>query len=229
MKKFYQIAIDGPAGSGKSTIAKLIAKNLGFTYIDSGAMYRAVTLFLIKKKLLNKSDIGLSKSLKQIKINFLTKKNQELVFLNNKNVTDEIRKKKVSQLVSEVSSRKVVRKEMVRRQKEYGLKGSVVMDGRDIGTNVFSGANLKIYLTASSIIRAKRRKKDLEKLREKVRISELVKQIQDRDNYDSSRTISPLSKAQDAIVIDTGNLSIKEVLERIAYFLPNHIASSVKL
>ena len=103
------------------------------------------------------------------------------------------------------------------------------MDGRDIGTNVFSGANLKIYLTASSIIRAKRRKKDLEKLREKVRISELVKQIQDRDNYDSSRTISPLSKAQDAIVIDTGNLSIKEVLERIAYFLPNHIASSVKL
>lgn len=229
MKKFYQIAIDGPAGSGKSTIAKLIAKNLGFTYIDSGAMYRAVTLFLIKKKLLNKSDIGLSKSLKQIKINFLTKKNQELVFLNNKNVTDEIRKKKVSQLVSEVSSRKVVRKEMVRRQKEYGLKGSVVMDGRDIGTNVFPGANLKIYLTASSIIRAKRRKKDLEKLREKVRISELVKQIQDRDNYDSSRTISPLSKAQDAIVIDTGNLSIKEVLERIAYFLPNHIASSVKL
>ena len=229
MKKFYQIAIDGPAGSGKSTIAKLIAKNLSFTYIDSGAMYRAVTLFLIKKKLLNKSDREFFKSLKRIKINFLTRKNKELVFLNNKNVTNEIRKKKVSQLVSEVSSRKVVRKEMVRRQKEYGLKGSVVMDGRDIGTNVFPGANLKIYLTASSIIRAKRRKKDLEKLREKVRISELVKQIQDRDNYDSSRTISPLSKAQDAIVIDTGNLSIKEVLERIAYFLPNHITSSVKL
>ena len=220
MKQFYQIAIDGPAGSGKSTIAKLIAKKLGFLYIDSGAMYRAVTLYLSKQKLLNEPENRLIKHLKKIQINFLIKKSQQLVFLNNKNVTQEIRSSLVNRFVSEVSSKKVVRIEMVKRQKQFALSCPIVMDGRDIGIIVFKNADLKIYLTASNYVRAKRRLYDLEKIKERFNVKEIIKQIQDRDNYDSSRTMSPLCKAQDAVLIDSSNLTVDEVLNKINIFLP---------
>ena len=209
--KNYQIAIDGPAGSGKSTIAKLLAKKLGFLYIDSGAMYRAVTLYLIKNNLLNKSEKIISTHLKKIKINFKE---------NNKDVSKQIRSSLVNKNVSEVSSKRNIRKEMVKRQREIAKNCSVVMDGRDIGTTVFPQAGLKIYLTASPYVRAVRRKKDLEKLSEKISIKELIQQIQNRDNLDSSRAISPLSKAQDAIVIDSTNLTIDSVLNQINQFFP---------
>ncbi len=218
--KPYIIAIDGPAGSGKSTIAQLIAKNLNFLYIDSGAMYRAVTLYLIKKKLLKLPDKKLKQHLKNLKISFFKKAGKQLVYLNNKDVSKKIRSTEVSKLVSEVSAKKIVREELVKRQQQFGFNNSIVMDGRDIGTAVFKDANLKIYLTASSYIRAKRRRKDLEQIAEKVDLKKLIKQIQDRDNYDSSRDMSPLCKPQDAIVIDSTKLSINQVLERINYFLP---------
>lgn len=228
-KKHYQIAIDGPAGSGKSTIARLIAKRHGLLYIDSGAMYRAVTLYMIRKKMLNSSDLHLKKYLYKLRINFLNKKNiRHLVYLNSKNVTSEIRKPIVTKFVSEVSARKVVREELVERQKRFALYSSVIMDGRDIGSNVFKDADLKIYLTASSYIRAKRRKKDLHRLSEKINLKDLEEQIRRRDDYDSSREISPLCKVQEAIVIDSTNLSIEQVVEEISNFLPYNIVIKVQ-
>ncbi len=227
MKYNYIIAIDGPAGSGKSTIARLVAKMLGILYIDSGAMYRAMTLYMIENHLLNTTQKLLQKHLNKIKITFINKKNKQLIFLNNKNVTNEIRSSKVTMCVSKVSAIGVVRKELVKRQKKLGQHNSIIMDGRDIGTTVFKNANLKIYLTASAYIRAKRRKLDLKKISEKANIKDLVTQIQNRDNYDSSRAISPLSKAQDAIVIDSSNLSIEEVLEKIIFFLPTTDSMSI--
>ncbi len=222
-KKHYQIAIDGPAGSGKSTIAKLIARKLGFLYIDSGAMYRAVTLYLIENKFLSISESVLKKKLSKLNIDFENKQNIQCVYLNGREVTRKIRTLAVNRLVSEVSARKVVRDELVKRQREFAFYKSVVMDGRDIGSTVFKDADLKIYLTASSYIRAIRRKKDLKKLSEKISTSELEKQIQARDDYDSSRAISPLCKTQDAVVIDSTNSSIEQVIEQICVFLPSYI------
>lgn len=220
MKKYYQIAIDGPAGSGKSTIAKLVARNMNFLYVDSGAMYRAVALYMIKNKLLNESESGLKKYLKKIKIDFKLNGKNQLVFLNGKNVTKSIRLQMINKVVSEISAKKVIREEMVKRQKKFAFSSSVVMDGRDIGTAVFPGADLKIYLTASSLVRAKRRQKDFDRLGEKLSLKELEKQIHERDNYDSGRVISPLCKPQDAIVIDSSDLTINQVLEQISFLLP---------
>ena len=144
MKKYYQIAIDGPAGAGKSTVAQILAKRLGFIYIDSGAMYRAVTLYLIENKLIDLPVSRLKKHVKKIKIDFISEKNHQLIYLNKKNVSKSIRSSSVNKLVSEVSSKKVVREEMVKRQKDFAKYSSVVMDGRDIGTNVFKDANLNV-------------------------------------------------------------------------------------
>lgn len=221
--KKYKIAIDGPAGSGKSTIAKIIAQKFGFLYIDSGAMYRAITLYLYKNKLLDSPEHKLKSYIKKVKISFLNKRNKQLVLLNKKDVTYQIRSSKINKLVSEVSSKKIIRNAMVKQQREFALENSVVMDGRDIGTNVFKDADLKIYLTAKAEVRAKRRKKDLEKIGEKISFKELIKEIHSRDNYDSSRKFSPLSKAQDAIVIDSTNLNINEVCLKINFFLPQVI------
>jgi len=223
IKTNYQITIDGPAGSGKSTIAKLLAQKLSYIYIDSGAMYRATTLYFIKNNLLNKSEKAINAHLKKIKIRFKKNRNNYSVILNNKDVSKEIRTALVNQNVSEVSSKKTIRTELVKRQREIAANCPVVMDGRDIGTTVFPDANLKIYLTASVYIRVNRRRKDLLELSETVSIKELIKQIQQRDNLDSSRKISPLSKAQDAIVIDTSGLTINNVLEEINLFLPNRL------
>ena len=227
-KKNYQIAIDGPAGSGKSTIAKLLAKKLGFLYIDSGAMYRAVTLYLINNKLLDISEEKLGKCLKKITISLKEKNNKQIIFLNNADVTKNIRSSIVNKHVSEISSKKAVRKEMVKRQREIAKDNNVVMDGRDIGTHVFQNANLKIYLTANTYIRAKRRRKDLLSIAENTTVRELVRQIQSRDNYDSTRVISPLCKSQDSILIDSTKLTIDKVLEEIISFLPASIILGVK-
>ena len=224
MKKHYQIAIDGPAGSGKSTVAKLIASKLKFLYIDSGAMYRAVTLYMIRKKLLKISDSKLNKYIKKIKIKFVNKKGEQLIYLNDKNASCEIRSSSVNKFVSEVSAKKVVRAEMVKQQRNLAKVCNIVIDGRDIGSAVFPNANLKVYLTASVLIRAQRRKKELKKAYKDLRLNEVMKQIQYRDNFDSSRSISPLCKPYDAIVIDTTNLTIKEVLEKIYCFIPNFIS-----
>lgn len=222
MNQNYKIAIDGPAGAGKSTIAKQLAFKFNYLYIDSGAMYRCVTLFMLQNKLFNLNESKLTRLLKKIKINFAYK-NKELsqrVFLNDVDVSKKIRSSEINGRVSEVAAIKSVREEMVKRQKNFGEIKSVVMDGRDIGTVVFPNANLKIYLTASAEVRAQRRLKDFKAIGEKKDIQILIHEIQSRDNYDSSRNISPLTKAQGALVIDCSNLSITQVLEKIYFFLP---------
>lgn len=222
--KNYQIAIDGPAGSGKSTIAKKTAKRFGILYIDSGAMYRAVTYYLLMKGLIGLRGNKLKSCIEKIKISFGEGKVQK-VFLNNKNVTNEIRSLTVTKYVSEVSAIKEIREILVKRQQEFGSKSSIVMDGRDIGTKVFPDANLKIYLTASSLVRAQRRILDFKNAGNIIKLKEIEKQIVARDKYDSSRNISPLLKPHDAIVVDSSYLSINEVLDQLCSFLPENIVN----
>ena len=173
--------------------------------------------------LMKKSENELKKHLKFINIFFVEKKGKQKVYLNKSDITSGIRSSIVNKNVSKVSAKKSVREEMVKRQKTLALNSSIIMDGRDIGTVVFKNADLKIYLTASSYVRALRRKKDLQRINENVKINDLVKQINDRDTYDSSRKISPLIKSHDAIVADTSNLSIYQVLNKICMFLPDEL------
>ncbi len=219
MKKNIVIAIDGPAGAGKSTIAKIIAKTLGILYIDSGAMYRAATYYLIKENLIKTSEEKIKSALKKIEIIFKFTNKEQHIFLNKKDVTSKIRTQEINKNVSYVASLSCVRKKLVEMQKNLGKNNSLIMDGRDIGTEVFKNANLKIYLTASSNERAKRRKKELDLTSEKISLNELIKDINRRDNLDSSRKLSPLSKANDAIVIDCTQMNIEEVVESILFFV----------
>lgn len=205
------IAIDGPAGSGKSTIAKLLAEKLNFTYINTGAMYRAVTLFLLKENLLDtikKDESKVNEILKTINIEL----DGEKILLNKEDVTQQIRSEEVTKEVSYVSALKEVRKFLVDLQRNLGKKYNSILEGRDIGTNVFPDADFKFFLTADIKERAKRRwlQEGLDK-----NIDYIIEDIKRRDQYDSSRTENPLKKADDAIEIDTTNYTIEEVLENI--------------
>ncbi len=209
------IAIDGPAGSGKSTVAKLAAQRLGFDYIDTGAMYRAVTFVYLKDKGFKedeKIDLDfLSLLLPSVHIRF----EGERIILNEENISSEIRSSQVSNKVSAIAAVKAVRNKLVDEQREMGKSGNVILDGRDIGTVVFPNADHKIFLVASPEIRAQRRLKDLEALGEKKELSELTTEIITRDKKDSERTEGPLKKADDAIEINTDDLSIEEVVTKI--------------
>jgi len=208
------IAIDGPAGSGKTTTAKMVAEKLGYIYIDTGAMYRAVTLACIWERaelneeevseVLDKYDVGLEQ----------TPEGQKTT-LNGKDVSHDIRTPKVTAYVSPVSAMPVVREKMVAQQRQLGSKGGVVMDGRDIGTVVFRNAELKIFLVASIEARAKRRMLELMEKGIEFTVEEIKQQIADRDHYDSNREHSPLKKADDAIGIDTSALTIEEQVNKI--------------
>lgn len=208
------IAIDGPAGSGKSTTAKLLAKKLGYLYIDTGAMYRAVTLYAIKNNLLDdeKKIIELAKHL-NIVLKF--ENGQTKVSVNGKDVTEEIRSLEVNQNVSPVSKIEGVRKILVEKQKEMGKDGGVVMEGRDITTVVFPNADVKIFLTATIDERAKRRALEFEQKGQPVDIEKVKQNILERDRIDSSRDVSPLTKSPDAVEIDTSNLSIEQQVDLI--------------
>lgn len=208
------IAIDGPAGSGKSTTAKLLAKKLGYLYIDTGAMYRAVTLYAIKNNLLDdeKKIIDLSN---QLNIELKFEDGQTKVSVNGKDVTEEIRSLEVNQNVSPVSKIEGVRKILVQKQKEMGKNGGVVMEGRDITTVVFPNADVKIYLTATIDERARRRALEFAQKGQQVDIEQVKQNILDRDRIDSSRDVSPLTKSPDAVEIDTSNLSIEQQVEQI--------------
>jgi len=212
------IAIDGHSSCGKSTIAKAVAVRFGYVFIDSGAMYRAVTLFALRRNLIKDGVVDeqkLIKLLPEIKIEFRynAEKQKSDTYLNGENVEDEIRQLPVSQNVSPVATIAEVRAEMVRQQQEMGKNKGIVMDGRDIGTVVFPEAELKLFVTASAEIRAQRRFDELTAKGEAVSYAEILQNVQERDRIDSTREASPLKKAADALVLDNSNMGRDEQLE----------------
>lgn len=223
MKKII-IAIDGPAGSGKSTTARLVAQKLGYIYIDTGAMYRALTLKVIESGIDPNDESSIIKIAENTKIELLYENGNLKVILDGKDVSEKIRSPEVTSLVSIVSAHPKLRDIMVKKQRELGRNGGVVMDGRDIGTVVFPDADLKIFMTADVRERAKRRQKELKAQGFNVEIEKLIKEIEERDKFDSTREVGPLKKADDAIEIDTTNLTIDEQVELVlkkAYELIN--------
>lgn len=220
IEKKLTIAIDGHSSCGKSTVAKSLAKLLGYTYIDSGAMYRAVTLFCIRKHLVGDCDVNemlLKPELNSLKIHFTfdTEKQQYLTWLNDELIEDEIREFEVSEKVSIVSKIGFVREKLVQIQQEMGKSGGIVMDGRDIGTVVFPDADIKIFMTASSDVRAQRRFDELTAKGSSVSFEEIKSNIEKRDYMDQNREIAPLIQAEDAILIDNSYLTRKEQLNKI--------------
>ena len=220
MKRKPIIAIDGPAGSGKSTVTKLLAEKLNFLYLDTGAMYRALSWYFINQNINYENVEILRKSLKNISIIFKGDLNcGQDVFINNYCVTDFIRTQKISKIVSSISAIKEVREFLVEEQRKIGIKGGVVAEGRDIGTKVFPDAELKIFLTASIDERAKRRKLEIEtKNSYKIDLIQLKEEIKQRDFDDSNRKISPLTKAKDSIEVISDGFTIKEIVDKLYKF-----------
>ena len=208
------IAIDGPAGSGKSTIAKLIAEDLGLVYLDTGAMYRLVTLKALNDGILGNLD-KIIKMLDDLRIDI--KKNG--FYLDDTNVSEEIRKPVVSENVSDIAAIREVREKMVDLQRKFSESKNVILDGRDIGTVVFPNADVKIFLIADSKERANRRYRELVAKGENVKIEEIYENILKRDKIDSTRKESPLKKANDAIEVDTTSKNIEEVKNEILYII----------
>jgi cytidylate kinase len=215
MNKKISIAIDGPAAAGKSTVAKQIAEQLAYIYIDTGAMYRSLTYKALQKEIDLYNEENLSTILAETSIELQPSDDGQLVFLDGENVTDEIRSNSVTNNVSHVASHRLVREDMVQRQKEMAQNGGVVMDGRDIGTQVLPHAEVKIFLLASVEERAKRRFDENVKKGIETNLEQLMNEIEQRDKLDTEREVSPLIKAHDAIKIDTTSLSILQVVDKI--------------
>ncbi len=203
------IAIDGYSSCGKSTLAKALAKEFGYVYVDSGAMYRCVTLYFLQNNINLSSDDAIQKALKEIEIDFEENK----VFLNGADVSEEIRSMQISNAVSKVSAIKAVRQAMVYLQQNIGIKQNLVMDGRDIGTTVFPKAQLKIFMTAHPMIRAQRRYKELLENGKSVPLDEVMANLNMRDYEDTHREESPLVQAEDAVVLDNSFMTPVEQLE----------------
>lgn len=215
MEKKISIAIDGPAAAGKSTVAKIVAEQLGYIYIDTGAMYRALTYKAINHKINLEDEENLINMLNETVIELFPGEQGQLIFLDSKDVTKEIRTSEVTNSVSIVSKHKLVREEMVRRQQMFAVNGGVVMDGRDIGTHVIPTAEVKVFLLASVDERAIRRHKENMQKGYNSDLEQLKQEIAARDKLDSEREIAPLKKADDAIEIDTTSLSINGVVDKI--------------
>lgn len=213
--KNISIAIDGPASAGKSTVAKILASDNNYIYLDTGAMYRAVTYAVLKNNIDLNSEEEISELLKDLTIHFEQGQEGQLVFLNGADVTDAIRQPEVTNNVSQIAAQEAVRLDLVQRQQAYGKSGGIVMDGRDIGTAVLPNAELKIFLIASVEERAERRYKENQAKGIATDFDTLKKEIEDRDFKDTNRKISPLVKADDAIEIDTTGMSIKDVVSAI--------------
>lgn len=209
----FIIAIDGFSSCGKSTLAKTLAKQLGFTFIDTGAMYRAVTLYLIENEVDFQDINALKQALENIEIEIKSQGEENHFFLNGKDVSEAIREMYVSEKVSEVSALPEVRETLVRQQQKMGAEGKVVMDGRDIGTVVFPDAHLKIFMTASPEVRAQRRYEELRGKGEEVTLEEVRQNLNHRDRIDTTRTVSPLKQAEDAVLLDNSHLNREEQLD----------------
>jgi CMP/dCMP kinase len=215
MKKKISIAIDGPAAAGKSTVAKLVAENLSYIYIDTGAMYRALTLKALTKDVNLENAMELYTLLTQTQIQLVPEKGGQFVYLDGNDVTDKIRSQEVTNSVSIVSKHQSVREEMVSRQQRLAAGGGVVMDGRDIGTHVLPQAEVKVFLVASVEERAVRRHTENLEKGYSSDLQQLKEEIEKRDKLDSEREVAPLKKASDAKLIDTTALSIEQVVNRI--------------
>ncbi len=209
------IAIDGPAGAGKSTIARLAAKELGFIYVDTGAMYRALALYLLDSHTNVDNEEELRNALKNVHINIIYELGVQHVFVDLQDVSTEIRSEKVGNMASTTSALAPVREKLLDLQRNIAKENDVIMDGRDIGTNILPDAELKIYLTASVDVRAKRRYDELILHGEEPDLETIKKGIETRDYQDMNRELSPLKQAEDAVLIDSSDMSIEEVVDKI--------------
>jgi cytidylate kinase len=209
------IAIDGPAAAGKSTTARLVAERLGYLHVDTGAMYRAMTLKVLSQGIDPNNGAEVERVAEQTEIRLERETGSLRVFVDGRDVTEEIRRPEVERAVSAVSSYRKVREVMVREQRRMGERGGIVLEGRDIGTVVFPEAGLKIYMVANVEERARRRQKELEAQGIKTSIEDLVREIVMRDDRDSNRALSPLRKADDAIILDTSTMTIDQQVDFI--------------
>ena len=211
----YAIAIDGPAGAGKSTIAKRAAKALSFIYVDTGAMYRAMGLYFLRKGISPEDQEEIEKACEDIQVSITYENGEQQVLLNGENVSSEIRREEVGNMASKTSANSRVREKLVALQRELASRENVVMDGRDIGTQVLPDATVKIYLTASSRERAKRRYLELQEKGMAANLEEIEADIIERDHRDMTREISPLCQAEDAVLVDASYMTIAEVTEAV--------------
>ena len=209
------IAIDGPAGAGKSTIAKKLAKELGYIYVDTGAMYRAMAYHFLQNNIASDNESEIAKSCKNVDVSISYIDGEQQVLLNGQNISNKIRNEEVGNMASATSVYPVVRTKLVELQRQLASKENVIMDGRDIGTVVLPNANVKIYLTASSKVRAKRRFDELTAKGEDCNFDDIEKDIIDRDYRDMHRETSPLKQADDAILLDTSDMDIDQVVSRM--------------
>ncbi|QNK62005.1 (d)CMP kinase [Pedobacter sp. PAMC26386] len=225
MRKNVVVAIDGYSSCGKSTLAKALAKTLGFIYIDSGAMYRAVTLYFIRNHTNVNEEAAVKDALQHIELNFHSRDYESHITLNGEEVSEEIRQMPVSEAVSEVSALKLVRTEMVKQQQRMGKSKNIVMDGRDIGTKVFEDAQVKLFMTADPKVRAERRFKEMQSKGDTTTtLEEVFENLAHRDYADTTRKESPLMRADDAIILDNTDITPKEQLEfalnKVTPFIP---------
>ncbi len=220
------IAIDGYSSCGKSTTAKAVAARMGYAYIDTGAMYRAVSLYFHQNNVSHTDPKAIATALENLHVSFHfnEKTSRNETCLNNLNVEDEIRKMYISNMVSEVSVIVDVRRAMVAQQQRMARKRGVVMDGRDIGTKVFPDAEVKVFMTADTVIRAKRRQVELLEKGELVNLDDIVRNLEKRDHIDSTRTEGPLTQAADAVLLDTSFMMIDEQVEWVVELADRHIA-----
>lgn len=211
----FNVAMDGPAGAGKSTVARAVAKEMGLIYVDTGAMYRAMALFMLREGVDIKDRLKIAEKCTQADITIRYEDGVQVVYLNGENVNRYIRTEEVGEAASVISPVAKVRENMVRLQKALAAQSDCIMDGRDIGTCVLPGAQLKIYLTASSDVRAKRRYDELTAKGQSCNLQQIKEDIEDRDYRDMHREISPLKQAEDAVLVDTSHMSQEEVIDEI--------------
>ena len=209
-KKFFTIAIDGPAGAGKSTIAKKIAKELNIIYVDTGAMYRAMGIYFHRQGIRPEDEASIAQAVDGAHVTIAYENGQQQVYLNGENVTAYLRTEEAGHMASATSVHAVVRRKLVELQQQMAAENDVIMDGRDIGTAVFPEAELKIFVTASAEIRAQRRYDELKAKGQEASFEEILANVKERDHIDMTREVSPLRQAEDAIPLDNSHLTIEE-------------------
>lgn len=214
----YNVAIDGPAGAGKSTIAKLVAKEKGYIYVDTGAMYRGLAIHFIKKGIKAEDIEGIVEACKDAEVSIVYENDVQQIYLNGENVTAMLRTEEVGNMASKTSAIPAVREKLLELQRTLAREKDVIMDGRDIGTNILPNADVKIYLTASVETRATRRYKELLEKGENCVYEEIAQDIKERDERDMNREIAPLKQAEDAILVDSSEMTIDEVVKTICSY-----------